>query len=77
MKWEARFRSDAESDGFASLERFIGQLTDIEVVVPGIAEELVEGTVHVVRASCAYWEMDGQVERAGRFLKSQINHFGN
>lgn len=71
MKWETRFRSDAESDGFASLERFIGQLTDNELVVPGMAEELVEGTVHVVRASCAYFEMDGQVERAGRLLKSQ------
>jgi len=71
LKWETRFRSDAESDGFSSLERFIGRLTDNEVVVSGMAEELVEGTVHVVRASCAYWEIDGQSERAVRFLKSQ------
>lgn len=70
-EWEKRFRSDAESDGFATLIGFIEQLTDNEVIAHGRGEELVEATVHVIRASCAYWEIDGQIERAKDFLRSQ------
>ena len=75
MEWETRFRLEAKADGFAGLERFVERLTDRadgDLLGSGVGEKLLEGTVHVVRACCAFWALDGQHEIAGGFLGSQI-----
>jgi len=72
MKWELQYRAHAEADRYASLETFLERLEDAGGPWLGCTKRLVDGTMLVVGACCAYWELDGQTSVAGRFLKSQI-----
>ena len=70
-EWETRYRSEAKADDYARLDTFLVGLEDAGVPVSSTAKRLVDGTVLVMRACCAYWDLDGQTSVARRFLKSQ------
>ena len=71
-QWDSRFRSEAKADGYSSFDDYLELLSTAADIVPGKPERLLEGTVLVVRACCAYWSLDGEDgTRTERFLELQ------
>ena len=71
-EWLIQFRSDAESDALKLLDDHIDRLSEVANVVPGVPKRLMDGTVNVVVACCAYWGLDSDdCDRTKRFLESQ------
>lgn len=71
MEWEARYRLEATADGYARLDTFLEGLEGAGVPVSNTASRLVDGTVLVMRACWAYWDLDGRTSGARRFLQAQ------